>query len=217
MSDQTGMNDDSAKPDEMSNDLKKLESALARMALPASKLDRDELMYQAGWAAAMAERDSRNEVATNASPKSSSANVPARGWAWPMATLAATAASILFCGLFVWQTMNNSGANFTANKEALKAETESVEAANSNLSDPANAEAGQPAAENKPRPRDNLVDLVMDHSGNKKLAVGFVMFEDTVDDSSDERTRLPPMPQNRFELRQELLSAPFIRNPSSFF
>jgi len=208
----------------MSNDLKKLESTLARMALPAPKLDRDELMYQAGWAAAMAERDSRNEVATNASPKSSSANVSARGWAWPMATLAATAASILFCGLFVWQTMNNSGANFTANKEALKAETESVETvANSNLSDPANAESGQGAAENTGRHQDDLVDLVMNYSGNKKLTAGFVMFDDTTssfkDDlvSGDVRPRLLPVPQNRFELRRELLNAPSGPSSSTFF
>ena len=77
MSDQTGL----------TPELKNLESHLLGVQLPGSKFDRDETLYQSGWAAAMAQAQSTKTVAT------------AR-WMWPassgvLATLAAVLAVML--------------------------------------------------------------------------------------------------------------------------
>lgn len=80
----------------MNADQKKLEAALARLELPEVPLDRDELMYQSGWAAA---RSSMQAQADDSAPL---AFKQGSGWIWQAAALVSSAtAAILMVALAI--------------------------------------------------------------------------------------------------------------------
>jgi hypothetical protein len=96
MSDETKLN----------SELKNLEASLGRLTIPPTSIDRDELMYQSGWAAAMA------SLGHESSPlKPVRSRTPASGWVWPVATGLASAAAILFGVLLFFPSSDgpNSG------------------------------------------------------------------------------------------------------------
>lgn len=74
-------------------ELAELERRLGAINVPPAKIDRDELLFQSGWAAAMAEVENQQAPAARLSEN--------RNWIWPamtgaMATVAAVLAVILF-------------------------------------------------------------------------------------------------------------------------
>ena len=93
MSDKTRMNDD--LPNDFSDDgeLTGLEESLRGISLPPANVDRDELLYQAGWAAAIASQTSSAET------------LPLKrvGWGWQVATVLSTSAALLL-GVMLLQT-----------------------------------------------------------------------------------------------------------------
>ncbi len=234
MSDETRMNNASDLPGDLPTDLQALESSLAGMALPDSKLDRDELMYQSGWAAAMAGRDSRRE---SESKLSVARNSTALSWAWPAATVVATAASVLFGGLLLWQSFNGAGPSIAQsgdeNSSSVAATNElpvsvSTDMKESSLANDSNLNRDQDnfLAPRKFLAQDNLLETLMALPSNRKLAAGFVLFEGPSDfpaqrpddvevpDSNSTVSPIPPT-KTRFEMLKELL-APATQTRSSY-
>ena len=202
MPDETRMNHESQLPD----DLAQLETSLTRIALPSSNLDRDELMYQSGWAAAMAERDS---LASNSPIK----RATKFEWAWPAATLVATAASVLFCGLFVWQMMFDSGLNVAQGGDKMSSSVVSLDEPDAEL------KVDQVPQLEPLSDQGDLLELVMEYPSNRKLATGFVLFDaslqlpaEAIAPATGSTPSLLATPKNRFELMQELLDTPANQN-----
>ena len=80
-------------------DLSVFESQLGSFAVPESRLDRDEVLYQAGWAAALA-------ASNSTMPSKGFSN--GKNWAWPTATgVFATLATLLAIMLFQQSTVSN--------------------------------------------------------------------------------------------------------------
>lgn len=76
-------------------ELKKLEASLSQYRLPKSSINRDQLMYQSGWAAALASLDSPTMIA-DVSGDLENDRQPLSRLAWPaIATLASAAAVVL--------------------------------------------------------------------------------------------------------------------------
>ena len=80
------MSDENELNSKLSDEHAAIEASLYSVSLPASSIDHDSVMYQAGWAAALAERDSR-------SPSVSKTN--SRFWPALAMTFAATTAACL--------------------------------------------------------------------------------------------------------------------------
>ena len=95
-------------------DLSVFESQLSSLAVPDSSLDRDEVLYQAGWAAAMA----HSSAATPNGFSGGSSN--GKSWAWPTATgVFATLATVLAVALFLQtNALDRAGLNAVASIDA---------------------------------------------------------------------------------------------------
>ena len=235
MSDETRMNNASDLPDDLPADLQALESSLAGMTIPESKLNRDELMYQSGWAAAMAELDSRSETETKLAV---ARNSTALSWAWPVATVVATAASVLFGGLLLWQSFSGTGPSFAQSDDENPSSVAAVNelpvsvaadlkesplASDSNL----NRDQNNFLAPGKFLAQNNLLETLMALPSNRKLAAGFVLFEGPSDfpaqlpdddvevpDSNSTVSPIPPT-KTRFEMMKKLLT-PATQTRSSY-
>lgn len=198
MSDETRMN----------SELKKLEASLSSLPLPSSALQsgtaRDELMYQAGWAAAMASLNA--DMSSNAVSKSSS---PQQHFfarqTWPVLTAVATTAAILFATLFFMDTNNNRAtgvANLTNVEESSNSKDDPANLNDAdNLIQPATAEA-----------RQDLVALILDMPAGQTLSSGlaFQRFDEAVetdDISQPPRSRSihSHQPKTQEQLMDELL------------
>ena len=109
--------------------LKSLEAALRGLPAPSSDLTRgsrrDDLMYQAGWAAALASLDDQTapNSATTTPPIAATTSTPR--WLWPTATLVATAAAIWLSVLLIQDPTKNQ--NVVAVTETVEASDDLIE------------------------------------------------------------------------------------------
>ncbi|MFK7768696.1 MAG: hypothetical protein AB8B55_15860 [Mariniblastus sp.] len=202
MSDEAEMNNESNLPD----GLKALESSLGRIALPDPKLDRDELMYQSGWAAAIASLDSREEhfaVSTRATTPR---------LAWPLATLVASAAAVLFGVMFLQQAMTDAEPTLVDGTIVKKTNEVAVSPASPDGSNDLSHEKEPASAFESMEESTDLVELVMAYPSSGKLDASFVLFDSTGSDdaqrvvpNADGDSIVQPVLKNRFEMMNELL------------
>ena len=144
---------------ELNPDLKKLEAALGRLAIPPVSLDRDELMYRSGWEAALA--NSRDSFQFSLLGEQAG-----RQWLLPAISVLSSAAAILFGIMLLNQTSNPGGvelavASNVAPSGMVIAEPESTEQAE----DVNVLVAAAP----------DLLQRVMDLRGSKTLYAGMVV------------------------------------------
>jgi hypothetical protein len=85
----------------MNPELKKLEATLGRLAIRSASIDRDELMYQSGWAAATDSLASEAAVAGSGMPAGR-----VQTWVWPVTAMLTSAATIMLAVLLVIQSNN---------------------------------------------------------------------------------------------------------------
>jgi hypothetical protein len=191
-------------------ELKGLEAALQGLLLPASQLSRgssrDDLMYQAGWAAAMtASKNTQVELPARVGVRS-------QRWVWPTATTIVSGIAILLAALLILQP--NAGSNQAT-----------VEVAGSDLSKPVNLSSDRQResdslANHDREPPVDLVQYVLDMPRDQALSSRLV-FQNGAEasglrcDSSDLPTpdrrhlttieKYPNSPTTREQLLDELL------------
>lgn len=185
-------------------ELKNLEEALGRMEIPQALINRDELMYQSGWAAAMASLGHETVPAT--SIVTPAANQP---WIWQALTMIATAAAILFGTMLL---------NLSLNQGEVQTEiAKNVGPSGVEIAQPISTESAEDA--NVVTVPD-LLQLVMDLPDSRTLHAGMVVgpnfpvdsepgLKSPVSTSSENLT--PPMTQQ--ELLNELLPNRIDRSP----
>ena len=76
--------------------LKQLEASLGRLVIPSASLNRDELMYQSGWAAAMARIDGQSKI--------SLADRNLVRLIWPVTAVIASTAAVLLAAVLLFRT-----------------------------------------------------------------------------------------------------------------
>lgn len=180
MSDQTGMN----------RELKQLEAELKQVSLPASSVDRDETLYQSGWAAGIA---SLGDVS----------NRKNRAWYWPatsgvLAMVAAVLAVMLVAG---------PGGNTGEGVDQLASERKR---SNDRLDETkiVQEEVGRAGVGGAGRRRGHVLNrmdlarLLDDYEGSLSRAASETI-PGSVDDVEIERERRG---MNRFELMRQLVS-----------
>lgn len=149
------MSDESRSDEfEMPPELSALENSLRELPLPSnSVVDRDELMFQSGWVAALANRDA------NTAPNSASA---AR-WVWPTLTgTFATLSAALAIALFSPAAGDNSIANQPAAQTPQIEVATSPSKSNETKSHPlANSSADWPVDSNEDSVSQNPVESAL--------------------------------------------------------
>jgi hypothetical protein len=189
---------------QLNPELKKLEATLGRLPIPPASIDRDELMYQSGWAAAMASLG--HETVPASSIATPAAN---QQWIWQASTMVATAAAILFGTMLLNQSLNQGEVEMAIAKNVVPSGVE--------IAQPISTE---PAEDANVVTVPDLLQLVMDLPDSKTLHAGMVVgpnfpvdskpsLKSPVSPSSGNLT--PPMTQQ--ELLDELLPNRFDRSP----
>ncbi|MFT7629221.1 MAG: putative small integral membrane protein [Mariniblastus sp.] len=95
---------------------KEFESSLKSTVLPPVGFNRDELMYQAGWAAAVADGAtvSIERLDRSATPLPQ----PSIAWAWPTAALFSSAAAILLASMLMFPSDSPTNSDGVAERAA---------------------------------------------------------------------------------------------------
>ena len=190
-------------------DLKNLEAKLSRLEIPRASINRDELMYQSGWSAAMASLG--HETVPTSSVSTVAAN---QQWIWQATAMAATAATILVSLLLAIQIGSAPGP--LNDRQVADAEKSAVEtkAANSE------SKVFSTAAESFQLPtgrtirESDILNLVLNLPSGQVLKSGLALQDPSVAadlDASVSRPSNPPsynrQPVNQMQLMDELLPA----------
>lgn len=196
MSDETKMN----------SDLEKFESDLQGMSVPSANINRDQLMYDAGWAAALSGNGGRTIpdriVPTRAPRKLTS-------FALPFASGLAVACVVLLAVLQFRATRNPDG--------ALATEGTLAEASRRNLESSGFASPAKKTQTQIPDPAFDLIDIVNELPVNQTISSRLAVTEtrtDYVDSGLPDLRRKPPTAS---QLLRELLPNAPVRQPSGSF
>lgn len=132
------MPDETRLNQNLPDDLLAIEASLRAVPIPASTIDHDSVLYQAGWAAAMAERSAA--MADNTLPRS----VKTKPRFWPAVAMTFAASTAACLAVMVWRPPTANETTTVATRQPVAVNTPDQESLVDQAHSPASASPSKP-------------------------------------------------------------------------